>query len=142
MIIRDRLQQRLIQPHKHELRDLIFHRHLVARIAKVEGIVVTLGHGDVDVEVIDQLVGRVIDGVGVPSALGRAGGSFHPGGVAIDGELCLPVEDREHLFHRVVKVFGDTAAGLHLAAEDKIQVNVHSAGGNERLAFSQADTAV
>jgi hypothetical protein len=62
--------------------------------------------------------------------------------VAIDGEHCFAVEDGEHFFHRVVKVLGDTAAGLHLAAEDKIQIHVHGAGGNERLAFSQADAAM
>jgi hypothetical protein len=62
--------------------------------------------------------------------------------VAINRELCLSVENGEHFFHCVVEVLGDTAAGLHLAAKDKIQVHVHGAGGNQGLTFSQTDTAM
>jgi hypothetical protein len=62
--------------------------------------------------------------------------------MAINRELCFSIEDGEHLFHRIVEVLRDTAAGLHLAAEDKVQVDVHGAGRDESLAFSQADTAM
>jgi hypothetical protein len=62
--------------------------------------------------------------------------------MAIDGELRLSVEDGEHFFHCVMEVLRDPAAGLHLAAKDKVQVHIHGTGGDEGLTFSQTDAAM
>jgi hypothetical protein len=62
--------------------------------------------------------------------------------MAIDGELRLSIEDGEHFFHRIVEVLRDTAAWLHLATKDEVQVHIHGTGGNEGLTFSQTDTAM
>ncbi len=77
----------------------------------------TLDHGYVDIQVIDQLVGRVVNRVRVASTLGRSRRPLHQRSVTVDGELRLPIQDGEHLFDRVVKVFRHAAAGLHLATK-------------------------
>jgi hypothetical protein len=62
--------------------------------------------------------------------------------VTINGELHFPIQDGEHLFVCVVKVFRHPAARLHLATKDEIQVNVERIGRHQRLALPETDAPV
>ncbi len=123
-----------IQIHRHEDGNGIFLRDIGAGVIEIECVVVAFDGGHIDVHELDRLVGRVVDGVRMPHAGGRADGSFENRRTAVDGELGLSVEDDEHLFAGVVEVVAYAAAGHDLAAMDEIQGHVHGRGGHEDFA--------
>ena len=102
--------------------------------AKIEGVVVALDGGDVDVHELDRLVRGIVDGVGVAHPNRRSDGSMQNRSAAIDGELRLAVEDDEHLFGRVMEMMSDTSARHDLTPVHEIEVDVHRRGRNQQHA--------